>query len=948
MQRAIEESGTRRGRRERNPSRVVSVEGEKPEKPPKRKLIEVALPLEAINRESAREKSIRHGHPSTLHLWWARRPLAAARAVLFAQLVDDPSSHPDRFPTEEAQQQERKRLHGIIERLVVWENTRDQALLHEAHQEILNSTNGNPPPILDPFAGGGTIPLEAQRLGLEAHANDLNPLPILLNTVTLDLTSRFDLTSPVSGGFPGPQSEMIAEDLRYFAERLAKAAASRAGDLYPPLEDGSHPLVYLWARVVTCPNPACTARVPLAGSWKLSDRRGKEAYLEPAFVDVTGRFQFSVKSGTPTAAGNMRRNGATCMACGTAISLAYIKAEGVSGRLSSQLVAIQAQREGKRRFVEVDDHQVSSANTHHEVASDFLEEALSTHSQYMAPPRYGLTHFRDLFSNRQLAGLGAFLESLGDIEEVARQTALAAGLEDDETNFSEGGRGARAYGQAMRILLALAVGRLVNRQSTLCMWDAGRQTVQQVFARQAYSMTWLYAEANPFGGGSGSFDGQVEFLARAIAALPGGAGKVQGAPAQHLQADSGVVVSTDPPYYDNVPYADLSDFFLVWHRQMLKATLPIFPTVLSPKSAELVADHVRHGGKAEAKAFFEDGFEQVFRRLAQVHRRDVPMTVYYAFKQTDVDLVDGDASTGWETLLEALMSSGWSIHGTWPMRTELAGGLRALGRNALASSVVVVCRKAETNSLTDRAGFIAALRSKLPRRLRELQQGAVAPVDLQQSAIGPGMAVFSTFARVLEDDGSAMSVRSALRRINDIVDEVLNEQEGDFDDTTRFAIAWYRHKGYDQGRFGDADNMARARNTSVGAMARDGILESVAGDVTLLAPDGCEEGYDPIVDDRISAWEVLHHLIASLDRGGITEAGALLSRAEERDDGAIDPELLKELAFLLFSVAEKNGWTNDAINFNKIATAWPEIVAEAGTASAVSGTQEAFDLEGNG
>lgn len=458
-------------------------------------------------------------------------------------------------------------------------------------------------------------------------------------------------------------------------------------------------------------------------------------------------------------------------------------------------------------------------------------------------------------------------------------------------------------------------------------------------------MTWLYAESNPFAGASGSFSGQIDFLAKSLAALPTGRGRATQGPAQTISPPPGVVVSTDPPYYDNVPYADLSDYFLVWHRRMLRDTLPIFPTVLSPKSEELVADHVRWGGKVAAKEFFEDGFVKVFSRLADVHDPAVPMTVYYAFRQSDTEGTSS-ASTGWETMLEGLIRAGWLIDGTWPMRTEQAGGLRSLGRNALASSVVVVCRRRDHEfGTTDRRGFIGALEQELPAALRKLQQGQVAPVDLPQAAIGPGMAVFSRYAAVLEPDGTKMSVRSALYRINEILDQVLNEQEGDFDSTSRFAIAWYRQHGYGIGKFGDADNLARARNTSVAAMDRAEILTSRAGNVQLIKPVDLSWDYDVLSDLHTSNWEALHHLIKVLEREGIAPAGDFLQATLTRPDGVVDADLVKELAHLLFRIAEGNGWTKDALSFNTLVTSWPEILEVARSVQKPGVEQGAFDFD---
>lgn len=916
----------------------------------KRKLIEVALPLEAINRESAREKSIRHGHPSTLHLWWARRPLAAARAVLFAQLVDDPSSHPDQFRTEEEQRVERERLHGIIERLVVWENVHDQALLKEANDEIRRSMGDLPPLLVDPFAGGGTIPLEAKRLGLEARANDLNPLPVLINTVLLDIVDRFENTLPVSGGsLPQSPQGAMAEDLRGYAERMSALVESRVGHSYPRTDGGETPLVYFWARTARCPNPACQVEVPLVGSWTVNSRQSSATSFEPVLDQNSRAFDVRVRPGISSREGTMARAGAVCPACHASVPLAYIKSEGVAGRLGNRLLAELVRRENGRVYVAADEAQRRAADVAREIDASFLDAQLSTHSQYMAPPRYGLTRFRDLFSPRQLSTLIAFVEALDETQTLIESEAIAAGFADDRIHLADRGSGALAYAEAIRVLLALGIGRLTNRQSTLCIWDATRENVQQVFSRQAYSMTWFYAEANPFAGASGSFAGSVNFLAKSLAALPRGRGSVTQGPAQDLAFDRPIVVSTDPPYYDNVPYADLSDYFLVWHRRMLQQTLPIFPTMLSPKTEELVADHQRWGGKARAKEVFEAGFERVFTSLHSAHTADAPMAVYYAFRQSDTSS-DGAASTGWETLLEAMIRAGWTIDGTWPMRTEQAGGLRALGRNALASSVVVVCRRREDgHGTTDRRGLIDALHAELPAALRELQQGHIAPVDLPQAAIGPGMSVFSRYGAVLEPDGSKMTVRSALARINEILDEVLNEQEGDFDATTRFAIAWYRQYGYGMGKFGDADNLARARNTSVDTLDRDEILTSRAGKVQLIKPADLEWDYDVLADDHTSAWEALHHTIKVLERDGIAPAGDFLREATGRPDGAVDLDLVKELAFLLFSLAEKNGWTKDALSFNALATSWPDIVhaMKRAEGSGPGDTQDALDFEGD-
>ncbi len=902
---------------------------------PKRKLIEVALPLETINRESAREKSIRHGHPSTLHLWWARRPLAAARAVLFAQLVDDPSSHPDRFPTEEAQRAERERLHRIIERLVVWENTRDQELLAEAHAEILKSTGGNPPPILDPFAGGGTIPLEAQRLGLEAHASDLNPVAVLINKALIEIPPKFADRPPV---FPGSAAtEMagwrgvagLAADVQAYGDWMRHTAEERLGHLYPKatLPDGTKATViaWIWARAVICPNPACGAETPLVNSFAVCTKRGKHARVVPS-VDA-GRITYSVSGTGEPVPPTVTRAGARCLVCSSAIPLSHVREQGRLGKLGRHLLCVVV--EGARGRVYLDPGAIIGSPEAVPSRRDFPQVPLPAKALGFRVQAYGIERHEDLYTERQKV----LLMELAGLVQEARAKVIDDG-------------GTRAYADGLAVYFALLVGRVANRASTQCFWDAGGETVQQVFARNAMPMIWVSAESNPFSNSTGNVAGQLRYLVEAIERLPtAGAGRAEQRNAQALPPGPWVI-STDPPYYDNVPYSDLSDFFYLWHRQALGRVMPdLYGTLATPKAEELIAEPARHSSSAAAAEFFEFGLREVFEAAVAQQWSGAPFTVYYAFKQSESE-DDGVASTGWETMLQGLVDAGGVITATWPVRTELGGGLRELGRNALASSVVLAVRpRAITAPTTDRRGLIAALHEELPDALRKLQQGSIAPVDLPQAAIGPGMAVFSRYARVIENDGTTMTVRSALARINEILDQVLNELEGDFDAATRFAIAWYRGHGYATGRFGVADDMARARNTAVEAMVRDGILTSAAGKVTLLSPTDMGEGYDVLADDRVGAWEVLHHLVAFLQRDGLPVAGAFLASVQERPDGTIDTELVKELAFLLFSIAEKNGWTADAIAFNTVATAWPDIVQAARSTQVGSGEQAAFRFE---
>lgn len=918
---------------------------------PKRKLIEVALPLEAINRESAREKSIRHGHPSTLHLWWARRPLAAARAVLFAQLVDDPSARPEEFPTEELQRKERDRLHRLIERLVVWENIRDNKLLAEVRAEILKSTNGNPPPILDPFAGGGTIPLEAQRLGLEAQASDLNPVAVLINKALIEIPPRFRDQKPVFPGIAESQirewknAEGLAADVRAYGEWMREEAERRIGHLYPKatLSDGSHAnvIAWIWARTVACPNPACRIRMPLVRSWWLSTAKGKEAYVIPVIVDDASapggrRVKFDIGH-NPTMGpkdsddGTVARTAATCIACKSPAPLKYVRAEGQEGRLGAELMAVVAEGQRKRVYLAPTNEHIEAANLDRPDSAP--PGSLPPHGLSPANPQtiriYGFYEWTDLFSDRQLVALTTF----SDLVSAAREKVLQD-------------CGDSSYADAVATYLGLSTSRCADYWSSICSWNSVGQKMRNVFGRQAIPMTWDYAEAMPFSKSTGGYFGHLNWVSKVVENLPARPSVTVVEQADAATRSYGnAIVSTDPPYYDNIGYSDLSDFFYVWLRRSLRSVHPtLLSTILVPKTEELVANPHRHEGKDGAKRFFEDGFRSVFARARESAREDFPITVWYAFKQSESDAT-GQASTGWETLLDGMIRSGWEITSTWPNRSEMGSRMLASGSNALASSIVLSLRpRPDSAPTTDRRGLITALEAELPQALRKLQQGMIAPVDLPQAAIGPGMAVFSRYAAVLEPDGSKMSVRSALSRINEILDQVLNEQEGDFDPTTRFAIAWYRQHGYGAGQFGDANNLANARNTAVDAMERGGILTSRAGRVQLIKPSDLAVDYDILADLYISNWEVLHHLIKTLEGEGIAAAGAFLRVALSRPDGPIDADLVKELAHLLFRIAESNSWTKDALSFNSLVTSWPEISDVARSDVTVTSTQPGFDF----
>lgn len=932
----------------------------------KKKLIEVALPLDAINKQSAREKSIRHGHPSTLHLWWSRKPTATARAVLFAQLVDDPSENSAEYREEAIRRNEndidayverrvsieRERLFGLIERMVDWDNLGDEALFDQIRAEIMSSTNGRPPAILDPFAGGGSIPLEAQRLGLEAHASDLNPVSVLITKALIEVTQKFAGRPPVfphvadSRMLGWPKSTGLAEDVRRYGAWMRDEAEQRIAHLYPKatLADGSkaNVIAWLWARTVTCPNPACGIEMPLTSKWWLSKKKGKEAYVVPSIVD--GKVEFAIchdpkLAPTPETDGTVRRTGAICISCGTAVPLEYVRSQSRQVGLGSQLMAVVA--EGKRERIYLPPSAEHVAASCAGTPKDVPQGELFDWPGRINVVRYGLTTFASLFTDRQLTALTVFSDLVGEARELVFQDAMAAGVPLGE-RLEPGGTGAAAYADAVATYLGLVVSKLTNLQSSLTSWMSDRGAFRETFARQAIPMIWDYAESNPLGDVGGGFLTTLEKEAKVVEILPAGTGRALQADAASRSYEN-FVISTDPPYYDNIGYSDLSDFFYVWLRRSLKSIHPsLLSTMLVPKTEELVANPYRHGGRGGAQEFFEDGFEQVFKNSRRAASVEYPITVYYAFKQSESDAT-GTASTGWETILSAMIRAGWLITATWPMRTEGEGRLLARGTNALASSIVLALRpRPEDAPIIDRRGFLAELRSSLPEALRVLQQGSIAPVDMAQAAIGPGMAVFSKYAHVLEPNGQPMGVRDALRQINAILDEVLAEQEGDFDGDTRWCLAWYESHAFEISSYGEAETLANAKNASVSELARAGVISSGGGRVKLIEPAELADSYDPRTDDRVSLWEIVMHMAKSLDEKGLAAAGSVLAAAEER---GMDMAAAHELAYRLYAISERLGLTKPGVLFNALGSSWPEVRAAASVRTAARPVAEPFDFD---
>ncbi|WP_040921079.1 DUF1156 domain-containing protein [Saccharibacter floricola] len=918
----------------------------------KKKLIEVALPLEAINKASIREKSLRHGHPSTLHLWWARRPLAACRAILFAQLVDDPSSHPDQFPTMQAQEAERSRLFDLIEKLVTWENSTSKNVLEEARAEIRKSCGGALPPVYDPFSGGCSIPLEAQRLGLPAYGSDLNPIAVMIGKASIEIPPRFADQPPIHPLREGEQSrsgyrnaEGLAEDIRYYGERVRSKAWERIGSFYPEIDvpssqpgndgDGKATVIaWIWARTVPSPDPAfANVSVPLVSSFLLSAKAGKEVWLKPVVDRKAHTIAYHVRHGgtkeeiSRAKEGTKAGRGANfiCLMSGATIQPTYVKEEGKAGRLGATLMAIVAEGERERIYLASDRVQIQAAKQ--AIINEKPDTELPDEKRAFWTVSYGLTTFGSLFTNRQLVALGTFSEIVAEIRDEIERDALGAGVTDDGIPLRENGAGARAYAEAVSVYLGFAIDKCSDYWSSICTWDSSRDGIRNTFGRQAIPMTWDYAEANPFSSSSGNWMAMVNWVWKTVANfVTASSGCEIQHDAQSVTYPAGAVISTDPPYYDNIGYADLSDFFFVWLKPLLKEIYPqIFSFLSVPKTEELIAAPYRHGGKEAAADFFMQGMEQAIANMAGQIDNTYPTTIYYAFKQSEIK-TEGISSTGWATFLQAVMQAGYAIVGTWPVRTEMANRMIASGTNALASSVVLVCRKRRLTAETVTRGvFLQALKRHLPRELETLQKANIAPADMPQSAIGPGIAIFSQYKKVLEADDTSMSVRTALQLINRELDDYLGGVEGDFDAETRFALTWFEQYGFQSGDYGMANNIAMAKGLSVDGVKHAGIIESRAGKVRILPRNELEEDWSPDRDDHLTIWECLHYLIRQYEAEGVSPATTYLFRQMRQH-----AEAVKDLAYCLYEIcATKRQEPAQATSYNALIQDWGTLTESA-------------------
>jgi putative DNA methylase len=949
-----------------------------------KKLIEVALPLDAINTAAAAAKrKSPKGYPTTLHTWWAQRPISATRAVIFAQLVHDPEDlwrcqHAGVEPNQQVRghwTKVREKLFNIIEDLVKWENTTNETVLEKARFEIRRSwretcelnkehpdaaTLFNPenqPGLHDPFAGGGSIPLEAQRLGLDAFASDLNPVAVLINKAMIEIPPKFAARAPVHPAAKNPLATWrgtagLAEDVRRYGQWIRDEAFQRIGHLYPPIEitkamvqerpdlqpyEGEKLTViaWLWARTVRSPNPAFShIEVPLASTFILSTKESKASYVQPVLDNSS--YRFTVRVGRPpieAKAGTKAARGANfrCLMSQTPVEPHYIKTEAMAGRMGQKLMAIVAEGVRGRVYITPTVEQEAVANT-----ADPKDSISAIHVPIANDPRalwcllYGLTHFDHLFTPRQLLALTTICDLLEQARERIRHDAVKAGLLNDGQALVSGGSGATAYAEAVCTYLAFAVSRVADYGNSIATWRTKDNAMRSLFSKQAIPMSWDFAEGSPFAKSSSGFLEGVGVVSNVLPILPAvGRGDARQADAQGQSESKEKFISTDPPYFDNIGYADLSDFFYVWLRRLLRAVYPnLLATIAVPKAEELVATSYRHGTKQKAEKFFLEGMTQAMRNLAVQAHPAAPITIYYAFKQSETETTEGTSSSGWETFLDAVLKSGLSVTGTWPMRTEGDNRQVGIGTNALASSIVLVCRRRAKDAGTiDRRKFQRLLNEALPQALdnmtreSEVQQSPVAPVDLSQAIIGPGMAIFSRYDAVLEADGTPMSVKTALQLINRFL------AEDDFDADTQFCLHWFEQYGWESGKFGEADTLARAKGTSVDGVKNAGVLHAAGGNVRLLKWAEYPTEWDPQCDQRLPVWEVLHQLIRVFSSEGESGAAAVYAAVQGKAEAA------RQLAYRLYTLCERKNWADDARAYNEVVTSWSAIETAAAKVS---------------
>ncbi|MDA8358564.1 MAG: DUF1156 domain-containing protein [Actinomycetota bacterium] len=865
--------------------------------PYRKKLVETALPLEAINAACKADKDRKTGTIRNLHKWFAPMPVPALRALIFASLVDDPED-----------EKERARLMELIEALVasVVFNP-DEEILAAAKREISNSV-GELPTVLDPFCGGGSTLVEAQRLGLASRGSDLNPIPVLISKTLTELPAKCVGHRVLHGNamFSEGSSKALGGffvDVEYYARQIRDEAFQRVGHMYPLAPNGDPVVAWWWARTVESPDPRFAgAQVPLVNDWCLSKKRGEEAYVVPIVNRNSKTITFSIARSASTS--QLSRD--ICLFSGAPIPLDYVRQQAQQVGLGTQMLAIiSSGQHGRAHFAPTEIHSRAAIQ---QVGANIDPVPIPEKALSFSAYQYGFKNWSELFTHRQQSMLEAFAKATAHIS----SDVVAEG-------------GSTEYARAIETFLGLCVGKLAQASSMLVKWRTRNGTSKAEIAVSRHDISPLldFAETNPFGGSVGDWMGIVTNALRALNLVdPTGPGSVvvmSDARTASEGLDGQCLVVTDPPYFSAIGYANVSDYFYPWLRLSLKDLYPdLFSTIGAPKVGELIAEPARHATRHDAKQYFIDGFTDVIGSLRAASRPDLPLLIVYAYKEQESE-EGGQVSTGWEAMLEAVIRSGLAVIGTWPIRGTSSSGIRDVKANALATYVVLVCRpRPAVSGRISRRDLVATLRTELGPAIQVLQSAAVAPVDLAQAVIGPGMAVFTRYQSVLEPDGAPMTVRSALLLINSVLAEVLDQQEGEFDSDTRWATTWFEQFQFGEAPSGEADSLARAKVTSIDGLERAGVIVTRGGTCRLVRRDELAQDYDPAQDRRPTVWEAVQHLVKQLLDGGEEQAASLLARLP-------NSEAARDLAYRLYSICERKGWAEEGGAYNVLVASWPEI-----------------------
>jgi putative DNA methylase len=793
-----------------------------------------------------------------------------------------------------------------------------------------------------------------QRLGLRAFASDLNPVAVLISKALVEIPPKFAGRSPINpesqaelkrgGKWNGKGAQGLAEDVRYYGRWMRDEAERRIGLLYPKaqLPDGSEATViaWIWARTVRSPDPAAKgAMVPLISSFMLSSKEGKKAWVEPIIdSNVPGGYRFQVMTGVLLKSDEERFRKGTksakaeafvCLLTGSPIDRGYVQAEGKADRLGTKLMAIVAEGKRKRIYISPNQpHEQVAANARNHAA---VEDALKGFLSPLTPTRamitggvcsaYGLNTWGKLFTPRQLVALVTLSDLIAELCDRVKKDAIIAGLDEDGTPLHLGGGGAEAYADSMSTYLAFAVDRNAQTSNALVRWFPTGEKAQPAFERHALPIAFDFAEANVFASSTGSFDNCLKYLCLTLEKwgddLPA---KIEQRDARFINEEEQYVIATDPPYYDNIGYAVLADFFYLWLKRSLSNTWPdLFRRLVTPKDEELVASPYRHGGKAEAEAFFMNGMKQALAASGKASRRDFPLAIFYAFKQSEAE-EEGTASAGWASFLQAIVDAGLAIDGTWPARTEHSSRMIGQGANVLASSIVLVCRRrAFDASLITRVEFIRALKRELPDAIDDIRKAGVGPVDMQQAVIGPGMGVFTQYSKVIEDDDSAMSVKTALALINRVWQEIESELDARFDAETQVALAWFSTYGLDYKASGELIMLANAKDVALNTLTAARVFEAKAGKARLLI----HTDFDPAQPRAVgmTVWEGMQRTAAVVraEEGGAEAAARIIQSLGSRAADA------RKLAYRLYEICAQKGWNQEALVYNELAQEWPRL-----------------------